>query len=304
MDWVNGLQLALDYIEANLDGEIDLAKVASLAGAGDYHFQRAFSLLTGRTLTEYIRLRRLTLAAADLRQGMKVIDAAVKYGYNSPDSFARAFARFHGLPPSEARALGVRLNTCSPLRIKLSLEGGNMIDYRIEHKRPLRLLGFRRRFTGAPFGENRERQEEALFVSTRASQWMLRGMSDDSYMDIVAITDVEADGYTFWYCSEPDRWSYEHLFDQSVTGIDFMDKFGFETLNVPEGEYAVFSTSRCHHPVEDYIRLRERIAGEWLPGAGYTLRNAPELAVYHWYPLPDKEKRYIEIWLPIANFQP
>ena len=302
MNWTNGMQRVLDCIENRLDNAIGLAELAGLAETTEYHLQRAFSMLTGLTLNEYIRMRRLTRAAADLKAGMKVIDAAVKYGYDSPDSFARAFARFHGLPPSEARLPSARLNACSPLHIKLTLEGGNMIDYRIEHKDKMLLLGYHRRFEGAPFGMARSQQEEALFVSTRAHQWMLRGIANDTCdTDVVAVTDVGSDGYTFWYGCNPDAWTLQHLYDPSVTGIDFMERFGFETLTIPEGDYAVFRTSRSRHPVDDYMRLREQISVEWLPGSGYTLRNAPELAVYHWYCAEEKAKRFIEIRIPIEK---
>ncbi len=303
MAWISGMQRVLDYIENNLDGEINMDCMAKIAGSGTYHLQRSFSLLTGITLTEYIRQRRLTLAAADLMRGMKVIDTALKYGYDSQDGFARAFVRFHGVLPGEVRDHRARLNACSPLHVSLTLKGGIMMEYKIEHKPSLRLLGIQRRFDGAPFGANRGNQEEELFCSTRASQWLLRGMAFDSAdTDIVAITDVSEDGYLFWYCANPDEWTMEHLYDPSVTGIDFMDRFGFKTLEVPEGNYAVFQTPHMKHPVEDYIKLREKIATEWLSGSGYTLRNAPELAVYHWYPAPDKkDRRFIEIWIPVEE---
>ena len=301
MTWISGMQRVLDYIEENLDGEISLESLAELTGSGTYHLQRTFSLLTGMTLTEYIRQRRLTLAAGDLLRGMKVLDAAIKYGYDSQDGFSRAFVRFHGILPGEVRDHAARLNACSPLHVSLTLKGGIMMEYRMERKPAQRLLGIRRHFDGAPFGTGRGSQEEELFCSTRAVQWLLRGMAfDSSDTDIVAITDVNEDGYTFWYCARPDAWTFEHLNDPSVTGIDFMDRFDLQTLDVPEGSYAVFQTPHTKHPVDDYVKLRENIAGEWLPGSGYTLRNAPELAIYHWYTMPDhQEKRYIEIWIPV-----
>lgn len=302
MDWVQGMQRAMDYLEAQMDGDVDYRQAAACAQADEYHFQKLFSMLTGMTLGEYVRMRRMTLAAAELRRGERVIDVALKYGYDSPDSFARAFARFHGMPPSEAKQPGARLNSCSPLHIKLTLEGGTMLDYRMEHMPSRTLLGIRRHFNGAPFGAERDRQEEALFVSTRASQWILRGMSDDEYdLDTVAITGVNAEGYDFWYVAKPDAYSLEHLYDPKVTGIDFMDRFGFETLEVPEGDYAVFRTARSRHPVDDYCLLRRRIASEWLPGAGYVLRDAPELAVYHWYRGDQKEQRFVEIRIPVEK---
>ena len=301
MNAYTGLQRALDLIEQELDGEIVLDNVVCAAGMTAYHFQKMFSMLTGMNVGDYIRARRLTLAAADIRRGMKVIDAGVKYGYESPDSFARAFARFHGMPPSEARASGARLNSCLPLHIKISLEGGKMMDYRIVERPEGKLLGYHERFEGAPYGGKRALQEERLFVSTRAKQWMLRGMGDEPLDDVVAVTNVTDDGYDFWYCTCPDSWTLEHLHDKNITGIDFMDKFGFEVLDVPAGAYAVFGTACERYPVDAYEALRERIAGEWLPGSGYILRNAPEFAVYHWYRKEQRDKRYIEIWLPVEG---
>ena len=306
MTWISGIQRVLDYIEENLDGDICYDEMTKLSGSGAYHLQRSFSLLTGMTLTEYIRQRRLTLAAGDLIRGMKVIDTALKYGYDSQDGFARAFARFHGILPSDVRDCSARLNACSPLNVNLILKGGSMMEYKIEHKPSMRLLGIRRRFDGAPFGTNRGEQEEKFFISTRASQWLLRGMASDSSdgskdTDIAVVTDVNEDGYLFWYCSKPDEWTIEHLYDPAVTGIDFMDRFEFETLDIPEGNYAVFHTSHTKMPIDDYVSLREKIAAEWLPGSNYTLRNAPELAIYHWYQAPDNNKRYIEIWIPVEE---
>lgn len=300
MAWVSDMQRVLDYIEENLDGEICLNYMAEIAGSGAYHLQRAFSLLTGMTLSEYIRQRRLTLAAGDLMRGMKVIDTALKYGYDSQDGFARAFVRFHGVLPGEVRDHSAKLNACSPLHVNLTLKGGIMMEYKIEHKSSMRLLGIQRHFNGAPFGENRGTQEEKLFISTRASQWLLRGMvSDSNETDIVAITDVNEDGYLFWYCAKPDEWTIKHLYDPTITGIDFMDRFEFKMLDVPEGNYAVFHTPHVRQPIDDYRKLREEIATEWLPGSGYTLRNAPELAIYHWY--HNNDKRHIEIWIPVEE---
>ena len=301
MAWITDMQHVLEYIEENMDGEINFDEMVELTGNSLYHLQRSFSLLTGMTLTEYIRQRKLTLAAVDLRRGMKVIDTAVKYGYDSQDGFARAFARFHGILPSEVHNPTSRLNACSPLHVNLTLKGGIMMEYRMEHKPSIRLLGIRQHFEGVPFGKDRENQEGNLFMSTRAVQWLLRGMSyESSNTDVVAITDINEEDYSFWYCAQPDDWSFDHLYDQSVTGIDFMDRFGLETLEVPEGNYAVFQTPHKKNPVESYMKLREEIATEWLPGSGYTLRDAPELAIYHWYSDPNKEKRTIEIWIPVC----
>ena len=155
MDWITGMQKAIDYIEENLTEEIDYEKVAAESFSSSYHFQRVFSILCGYTLGEYIRLRRLSLAGAELANGKdKVIDIALKYGYDSPDSFAKAFQKFHGITPSQARADGSMLKSFSRLSIKISLEGGSTMNYRIEEKSPMILTGFKVHFTGTPYGKD------------------------------------------------------------------------------------------------------------------------------------------------------
>ncbi|MBO4219908.1 MAG: helix-turn-helix transcriptional regulator, partial [Clostridia bacterium] len=135
MDWVTGMQAALDYIEEHLTDEIDYEKVAAAAYSSSYHFQRVFGILCGYTLGEYIRNRRLSLAGAELQAaGAKVIDVTLKYGYDNPDSFARAFKAFHGVLPSQARDKSAKLRSFSRLVLKFSLEGGTTMNYRIEEK--------------------------------------------------------------------------------------------------------------------------------------------------------------------------
>ena len=146
MDWIYGIQRALDYVEEHLTEEIDYETVAAQSFSSSYHFQRVFSILCGFTLGEYIRNRRLSLAGAELAAGgVKVIDIALKYGYESPDSFAKAFQKFHGIPPSAARNGGL-LQNFSRLVLKISLEGGSAMKYRIEEKPEMILTGYKRHF--------------------------------------------------------------------------------------------------------------------------------------------------------------
>lgn len=306
MDWITGIQRALDYIEKHLTQEIDYDTLAKEACSSSYHFQRVFSLLCGYTLGEYIRLRRLTLAGAELAAGkIRVIDAALKYGYDSPDSFARAFTRFHGVTPSSARGEGVRLNTFTRLSIKLSLEGGYSMDYRMENHPGMTLIGYRRRFTGVPHGSQRIKQEEELFTTTRGYQWMLRGASgsypqgDPVYVGVV--DQVTDEGYDFLVAVPMDSWEMDHLWDQSVTGIDFMDRFGFEKIVIPPGTYAVFETEKMKYPMEASGDLREQIAAQWLPASGYVLRDAPEMEFVHWFLPPRRTDRFVELWLPVEK---
>ena len=144
--WQEALQSALDYIEENLTGEIDVHDVAARAYVSAYHFQRVFSATFGMPLGEYVRCRRLTLAAQELAQGTKVIDMAVKYGYDSPDSFARAFRRFHDVLPSQAGLPGVMLRSLMPMKIEEATEVRQMMEYRIETKEPFTVVGYARHF--------------------------------------------------------------------------------------------------------------------------------------------------------------
>ena len=138
-NWVNGFQKSIDYIEENLTDELEIDEIAARAALSPFYYQRIFGALCGMTVGEYIRSRRMTLAATELLgTGMKVIDVAVKYGYDSPDSFAKAFQKYHGIKPSEAKKPGAEFKAISPLHIKITLEGGTMLDYRISEKAPFR----------------------------------------------------------------------------------------------------------------------------------------------------------------------
>lgn len=302
MDWIKGLQRSIDYIEEHLDEEIDYEKVAKERFSSSYHFQRIFALLCGYTLGEYIRLRRLTLAGAEFSNGKaKVIDVALKYGYESPDSFAKAFQRFHGITPSQARIDGKMLKSFSPLSIKISLEGGTIMNYRIETKPKMTLIGYKRRFEGTPYDSLRYEQEEKLFISTRAHQWLLKGMAKDKLSDYCVLTNMDDDGYDFYISVTTDKFERDNLYNKDVTGIDFMDKFNFEVIDIPERTYAVFETDKQRMPVSEYFSLRKQIATEWVVNGEYEIANAPELAVYHWGIVGGYENRTIEIWIPVEK---
>ncbi|MDC0700803.1 AraC family transcriptional regulator, partial [Blautia wexlerae] len=149
MNWISGLQSAIDYIEDHLTEELDYAEIARKAYSSSFHFQRVFGILCGYTLGEYIRNRRLTRAAEDLLlSDVKVIDVALQYGYDSPESFSRAFARFHGVTPSQAKKERAALKSFSRLSVKLILAGGNVMDYRMEKTGPMELVMKKERFTG------------------------------------------------------------------------------------------------------------------------------------------------------------
>ena len=146
MDWIMGLQRAIDYVEEHITEPLEYEEVAQHAYSSSFHFQRVFSTICGYSLGDYIRFRRLSLAGSELAiEGAKVIDMALKYGYDSPESFSRAFTRFHGIAPSQARH-GATLKSFSRLSVKLILNGGNKMDYRIEKKEAFEVVLRKKQF--------------------------------------------------------------------------------------------------------------------------------------------------------------
>ena len=302
MDWIIGIQRAIDYIEDNLTETIDYEEVAKKCYSSSYHFQRVFGILCGFTLGEYIRNRRLTLAGRELATtNVKVIDVAMKYGYESPDSFAKAFQKFHGILPSQARNNGSNLKSFSRLVLKFSLEGGTTMNYRIETKPALTLLGYKKRFSGTHYDASRQQQEGDFFKTTRAHQWMLKGLANDKMSDYCVLANFNDDGYDFYISVTTDGYERENLYNSEITGIDFMDKFGFEEIVIPEQTYLIFETEKTKMPIPEYFYIRKQFAAEWLSNDEYQIVNAPELAVYHWGITGGYIGRTIEIWIPIEK---
>ena len=304
MDWVTGMQAALDYIEAHLTEEIDYEKVAAVCCSSSYHFQRVFGILCGYTLGEYIRNRRLSLAGAELQaSGAKVIDAALKYGYDNPDSFARAFKAFHGVLPSQARDKSVSLRSFSRLVLRFHLEGGITMNYRIEEKPEMMMTGFKRHFTGTP--ENRYEQENDFYIHSRVNQYLLKGLCGDRDNGYNIITNIGDDGFDFFIAQQLDAWWTENL----AKGLGYDEKANeFEKIVIPKQRYVICETDRMRYPVTAMPELRRKMVSEWLPSSGYQLADAPEIAVIHWYYQYGNEaasqSRYIELWLPIEKCDP
>lgn len=301
MNWINGLQNAINYVEDHLTEEIDYEKVAEQSFSSNYHFQRIFGILCGYTLGEYIRNRRLTLAGTELQTGnSKVIDIALKYGYESPDSFAKAFQRFHGCLPSQARSAGVTLKSFSRLSVNISLEGGSIMNYRIEEKPAMTLTGYKKHFTGTP--ARRADQECDFYVTTRVNQYLLKGLAGDRDTSYSIITNVDDEGYDFYIAAALDEWTTENL-DKTLGYAEEAKRF--DKIPVPAGLYLICETERCQYPTMIYEDLRKKAVNEWLPSSDYELREAPELSVTHWFYRHGDEgynqSRYMELWLPIGK---
>ena len=176
------------------------------------------------------------------------------------------------------------------------------MNYKIQEIPEKILVGYKRRFTGVPYGEERVTQEKEFITTTRAKQWLLIGASCAYSTDYMVITNIDDDGYDFYVAYELDEWTRKELFNSNVTGVDFMDKMGFETLIIPKQTYAIFETEKKKRPISDYTDIRKRIVTEWLPTSNYVFANAPEVVAMHWRPNGEWEKeRYIKICLPIEK---
>ncbi len=146
MNWIDVLNKVLKYIEAHLSDDIDIGKLASEAAFSRYYLQTIFSAMTGMSLSDYLKQRRLSVAGQELQSGEKVIDTAFKYGYATPESFQKAFKRFHGVSPRDAAHPNVPLRFLSPLHIQINLKGGNTMNFSIENVGELTIIGMERRF--------------------------------------------------------------------------------------------------------------------------------------------------------------
>ena len=253
--WIEGIQASIDYIERNLTEELNIEEIAQNAAISPFYYQRIFGALCGMTVGEYIRARRMTLAAQELsRSDHKVIDIAVKYGYDSPDSFAKAFQRFHGITPAQAREAGIRLRSFAPVHINITLEGGNMLDYQIVEKAPFTIVGVRRRFCA----ETSYREVPEFWKEWMSDRKGLEGMFG-------LCTDKDGKNLDYWIADLYKPW--EHIPD------------GCETYLIPGGLWALFP---CKGPLPDSMqKVNTQIWTEWLPALqGYTLAGNYSMEVY------------------------
>ncbi|MEW4220089.1 AraC family transcriptional regulator [Rossellomorea marisflavi] len=289
MDSLKQMNQALTYIEENLTQEIDYKEVAKQALCSEYHFKRMFSFLAGVTLSEYIRRRRLTLAAFELKQDrVKVIDVAMKYGYHSPDSFARAFQQLHGITPSEARKSGLSLKAYPPMTFQLAIKGGNEMNYRIEEKGAFRIVGLKERVPIQFHGVNPE----------IAAMW--ERLTEDMIKELKGLSDVEPTGLI----SASARFSEERMEEKGeldhmigvATSKECPARFAY--LEVPALTWAVFeSIGPFPETLQD---VWGRIYSEWFPSSGYELIEGPELLWNESKDLSSPTYRS-EIWIPVRK---
>ena len=130
---------------------------------------------------------------------------------------------------------------------------------------------------------------------------MLKGMSNDKLSDYCVLTNMDENGYDFYISATTDQYAFDNLYNSDVTGIDFMEKFRFEKIRIPERTYAVFETEKRKMPIPESFEIRKQIAAQWLSNGEYQIINAPEIAVYHWGIVGGDPDRTIEIWIPVKK---
>ena len=273
--WIVGFQESLDFIEQNLSEVLDIGEIAGKAAMSAFYYQRIFGALCGMTVGEYIRARRMTLAAQELSvSDARVIDIAVRYGYESPDSFAKAFQRFHGVTPSQAKEPGTPLRSFAPLHIKITLEGGNMLDYRITEKAAFTIVGTKRRF-------NSETSYQE--IPKYWNEWLsdpkgLKGM-------FVVCLDMDGKDFDYWIADLYAPWD------------DIQE--GCETYLIPGSYWAEFV---CKGPLPESLQtVNTQIWSEWLPSlTGYELAGNYSLEVYM-PPAEDPADTISYIWIPLKK---
>lgn len=302
LNWKQLIEKAIDYIECNLTQELIYSDISKEVYTSEYHFLRMFSFITGVTLGEYIRKRRLFLAGLDIIKGENIIDVASKYCYDNPDSFSKAFKDFHGVLPSEVKNrkdfnLKEYLKLCLP---DLQKTKSNLM-FKVVTMPSLKLVGYKKYFLGSPYAKDRETQEREFLSTTRAKQWLLRGAASNIETEFCVLSNITDEGYEYYVAYELDSYDIHDLFNPSVSGINCINKFSYEIIDIPNSTYAVFETQKQVKPINAYVELRKKIIEKDLLNNNYKIKNQPEIVKIHWRPQKGRKHRYIEICIPIEQ---
>lgn len=284
MDWLDRMNNAMDYIESNLADDISYDKIAQLACCSTYHFQRMFPFITGVTLSEYIRRRRLTLAAFELQTtDVKVIDIAMKYGYESPEAFTRAFKNLHGVMPIAAREIGVSLKAYPRMTFQISIRGDIEMDYRIVQRPGFEMFGVIGEISAEsnPFASVPEFCRKCDDDGSVDEMNALLGRFHDTCLRS-ALYDFSDKGFKYMICYFKPK------------GLEIPPKF--ETLTVPALTWAVFNDPEPKCSMEEF---RRRIWSEWFPTSEYEQVEGPQFEMYYGQAM--HSKCLCEVWVPVEK---
>lgn len=282
MEWLDRLNNSLEYIEENLDNGLSYEKAARIACCSVNHYQRMFSFISNITLGEYVRRRRLTMAAFDLQNtNMSVLDISLKFGYNSPTAFTRAFIAMHGVTPTKARRFGTSLKSYPRISFQISVKGDKELVYKIEEKESLKIVGIKESvINDGVYNRNRIPQ---MWAEARENGviYQIASYSDNSYSGMMGL------------CSN----FRDNLFDYYIGVVSGQNVRGMEELIIKEGIWAVFECIGLSSIQPTWTR----IFTEWFPSSGYEIADAPEI---EWYPNSNNsnsEEYKTEIWIPIRS---
>ncbi|MBN2042001.1 MAG: AraC family transcriptional regulator [Spirochaetes bacterium] len=290
MEWYDRMNSAIDYIEQNLDYEISITEAAIEASCSSFHFQRMFFAIIGITPAEYIRRRRLTLAAADLSAGnAKVIDIALKYGYESPNAFTRAFRNMHGINPREVRTPGVKLSAYQRVSFHVEIKGGNDMDYRIIDKPAFDLIGKSKNFTNEDFFK-------------KAPKFWKEYVCTEEYQELWSLTNGK------WGAVTEAPLMSVYLPDEKGTRDSFTDILGmekpaelspdkFKVFRIPAATYAEFN---CTY--QTAAKMNKFIYGEWFSSTGYE-RDEEKADIAAYFPVAFMSDKGMGVrwWIPVIK---
>lgn len=281
MQWIDRMNDAVGYIERHLTDEIDYEQLARLACCSSYHFQRMFAYMAGVGLAEYIRRRKMSLAAADLQLGgVKIIDVAAKYGYQSPTAFNRAFQSVHGVAPSALKSEGVKLKSYPPITFLITIKGAEEMNYRIETRPAFRVVGVSQKMSNVV--EENFRDVPLLWQRVR---------TDGTLQKLAARMSAEPKGVLgVCGCGEKDQWRYYIAVASNEPAGEF------ETCIVPACTWAIFPGSGvCPQAIQE---LEQRIVTQWLPASGFEYADGPDIELYL---SPDPQHAEFEVWVPVKK---
>ncbi|WNC13866.1 AraC family transcriptional regulator [Brevibacillus brevis] len=286
MAWMKRMNDALGYIEENLAGRIDHAQAAKIACCSVHHFQRMFSFIAGVPLSEYIRRRRLTLSAFELQTtGGKVLDIALKYGYDSPEAFARAFHALHGVAPTAARNSGVPLQAYPRMAFSLTVKGEVGMKYRIEQTEAFSVVGFKERVP----------MKDAFQVIPRLWEQAKEKGQMDQLIELLWSEPTRMPRGILGICADGNFGTNDE-FDYYLASLsDREPAEGMEKLNFPKSTWAVFEIT----PDLDVQGIWQRLYTEWIPTSEYELANVPGIECY----CPPGHHPQAEVWIAVEKKQ-